>query len=146
MLKLLGDKNYWITGIGIGPDAFNAVYPNYGVGVGLEGAYHSQMLYMELDLEMGILGFLSFLWMCLKYAGRMGRTVTAGGGSQENRLVLIAGLATFCGLAVSAAAEFLWFYQRLIFAYFIWFGVVIAALRIAERQGKNNLKKSEENP
>ena len=133
VVRLLADKGQWLTGIGLGPDAFQAVYPDYYVANGMVGAYQSQMLYLELILEMGILGFLSFLWMTLKYVGRIGRAIAAGGGGRENRLVLAAGLSSFAALAVSSVVEYLWFYQRLIFGYFIWFGVILAALRIAER-------------
>ena len=133
VVRLLADKGRWLTGIGLGPDAFQAIYPDYAVAGGQTGAYQSQMLYLELVLEMGILGFLSFLWMTLKYVGRIGRAIAAGGGGKENRLVLAAGLASFAALAASSVAEYLWFYQRLIFGYFLWFGVILAALRIAER-------------
>ena len=133
VVKLLRHKGYWLTGIGLGPEAFQTVYPDYAAPGAESGAYQSQMLYLELDLELGILGFVSFLWMCLKYAGRIGRAIAAGGGGPENRLILAAGLSTFAALTVSSCVEYLWFYQRLIFAYFIWFGVIVAALRVAER-------------
>ncbi len=134
VLNLLTDKCYWITGIGLGPNTFKNVYPDYAVYIGRYGAYQSQMLYLELDLELGILGFLSFFWMTFKFAGRLVRAIRAGGGGRENRLALVAVLASLMGLAVSSVAEYLWFYQRLIYGYFIYYGAGLAALRIAERK------------
>ena len=132
VLNLLTDKGYWFTGIGLGPEAFKDIYPNYAVYIGRSGAYQSQMLYLELDLEFGLAGFLAFFWMTFKFAGRVVRAIASGGGSRENRLVLVAVLASLLGLAISSVVEYLWFYQRLIYAYFLYYGIGLAALRIAE--------------
>ena len=128
---LLRDRGYWLTGIGLGPKTFQNIYPAYAHQFGEGGTYQSQMLYMELDLEMGILGFLSFLWMTLKYMGRAGRGLARS--DRATRLVLIAALAGFVALFVSGTVEYQWFYQRIIYAYFIFFGIAIAAVRTAER-------------
>ena len=132
VLALLGDKGYWLTGIGLGPNAFKEIYPEYAVAQGKMGAYHSQMLYLELDLELGLLGALSFLWMMLKLAGRIGRAIYRGGDRQLLK-ILIAAAASFAALAFSAAVEYVWFYPRCIFAFFLMLGVTLSALRLAER-------------
>lgn len=133
VLSLLGDKGYWLTGIGLGPKTFQEVYSFYAVGIATTGAYHSQMLYLELVLEMGILGFVSFLWAMLKYAGRIGRDIPRA-EDRTVRFVLIAALSTFSALALSSLVEYLWFYQRCIFAFFLFFGIAIAACRISENE------------
>lgn len=135
--NLLLDKGYWLTGIGLGPNAFKEVYPHYAVGIARTGAYHSQMLYLELFLEMGVLGFVSFMWAMLKYAGRIGRDI-ARSTDRSIRYVLIAVISTFSALALSSIVEYLWFYQRLIFAFFLFLGIAVAACNMAE--GEKRLK------
>ncbi len=132
VLALLGDKGQWLTGIGLGPETFKEVYPAYAVEEGKLGAYHSQMLYLELDLELGLLGTLSFLWMMLKLAGRTGRAIYRG-GDRSLLKILIAVAASLAALAFSAAVEYVWFYPRCIFAFFLMLGTALAALRLAER-------------
>ena len=135
VLALLGDKGYWLTGIGLGPNAFKKVYSVYAVGIATTGAYHSQMLYLELFLEMGVLGFVSFMWAMLKYAGRIGRDIACA-GDRRTRYVLIAVISTFFALALSSLVEYLWFYQRLIFAFFLFLGIAVAACNMAEGEEK----------
>ena len=133
VLKLLSDRGYWITGIGLGPAAFQDVYPRYAMPLATNGAFHSQMLYLELDLELGILGFVCFFWMLLKLAGRAGRAMERT-DRRGGRLLMIAVLSTLAALAVSGAAEYVWYYQRCIFAFFLFLGVAMSALRIAESE------------
>ena len=126
-------KRYWVTGIGLGPDAFQKIYADYAYGTGKVGAYHTQMLYMELLVETGIVGFVAFFRMLLCYAGRFGRAIRRASSSMP-RLVLIAGIASMTGLAASFLVEYLWYYPRCMFAFFIFFGVVLAALRCVETE------------
>ena len=131
VLNLL--KDYGLGGIGLGPSTFSLVYPIYAEQGAITGAYHSQMMYMELMLEMGLLGLLSFLWTMLKYAGRAGRAIGRG-TDWSLRLLLGAFLGALAGLAFAGLFEYLWFYPRSLFAFFLFFGVAIAAMRCAERE------------
>lgn len=128
---MLRDRLYWLSGIGLGPEAFQAVYKFYAVPFGVSGVFHSQMLYLELDVELGLLGAASFLWMIAKLAGRAGRALgrsrTSGG-----RGLLAAVVSGFAALAVSGFAEYMWYYPRCLFACFLFLGVAMAALRLEE--------------
>ena len=61
---MIGD--YGLTGIGMGPNTFAELYPAYALTGATKGVYHSQMLYLELILETGALGFFSFMWFWLR--------------------------------------------------------------------------------
>ena len=128
---MLRDRLYWLSGVGLGPEAFQAVYKFYAVPFGVSGVFHSQMLYLELDVELGLLGAASFLWMIAKLAGRAGRALgrsrTSGG-----RGLLAAVVSGFAALAVSGFAEYMWYYPRCLFACFLFLGVAMAALRLEE--------------
>ena len=136
VLSLLGSRLYWLTGIGIGPKTFAAVYPEFAVGKAVIGAYHSQMHYLELDLEMGLLGLVSFLALMLKAAGRVGRDSSSPG--TQKGLISIACCASLAALAVEGLVEYIWFYQRCMFAFFIFLGILIANQRTAERKNERN--------
>lgn len=130
VLDMLSDKYYWLTGVGIGPLTFSDVFPAYAVDRARYGVYHSQMLYLELDLEMGLLGFVSFLWM-------MGRTIKDSARAlyrcraKEVRAALCACCAAFIGISVAGLFEYIWFYPRVMFAFFILLGVCLGAKRMS---------------
>lgn len=129
ILAMLADKWHWLTGIGLGPLTFSDQFPAYAEESARYGVYHSQMLYMELMMETGLLGFVSFLWL-------MGRTIKDAARAlyrsrvREIRAALAACCAAFIGIAVASVFEYIWFYPRVMFAFFILLGVCLACMRM----------------
>ena len=129
-LHMLGDELRWLTGIGLGPATFRNIFFRYALYTSRAGTYHTQMQYMELLLELGLVGCVSYFWMLVKTAGRTGRRLRERSG--QTRLVLIACLAGLVGLAFEGTVEYIWFYQRCMFASFLFLGILFAALRSEE--------------
>ena len=125
VLDMLGDNDRVLTGIGLGPDTFLYYYRFYAQGTAKVGAYHSQLHYLELLLETGLLGLLAYLYMLFKYVGRALQAMRAG--LREHRLVLIACVSSVVALAFVGMVEYLWFYQRIMFSFFIFLGILLAA-------------------
>ena len=132
IINMIGD--YGITGIGMGPNTFAELYPDYALTGATRGVYHSQMLYMELILETGALGFISFMWFMLREVKNAAFYLFKA-RSQEVRMALIACGASFGGIAVAGIFEYIWFYPRVLFAFFILLGVMLAAARLAREEG-----------
>lgn len=132
IINMIGD--YGITGIGMGPNTFAELYPDYALTGATRGVYHSQMLYMELILETGALGFISFMWFMLREVKNAAFDLFKS-RSQEVRMALIACGASFGGIAVAGIFEYIWFYPRVLFAFFILLGVMLAAARLAREEG-----------
>lgn len=129
ILLLLADKGQWFTGIGLGPDTFQAVYPTYARKWATEGVFHSQMLYLELFLELGALGFVSFLWMMLRGI-KNGASALYRAPRGCVRGALTACCASFVGLAAAGAVEYIWYYPRVLFAFFVLLGILLACTRM----------------
>ena len=121
-------RDYWLTGIGLGPKSFAALYPLYAQQGALTGAYHTQMQFMEFIVEMGVLGFIAFMWMILKNIKDIVISQKTKNGIAK--LTLIACAASFIGIAFSCCVEYIWFYPRDMFAYFILFGISIGVMRM----------------
>ena len=128
--RLLGDQHRWITGIGLGPSTLAKQIEFFADDYVLAGIVHSQMLYTELLLETGLLGFVSFIWM-------MGSSVLQAAGSIWKardplaRGILSACVASFAGMALFGVFEYIWFYPRVLFAFFLMIGVMKAAAGLA---------------
>ncbi len=124
-------KDYGIKGLGLGPESFRAVYPGYSSPVAIT-APHSHMLYMEIVLEMGIMGALSFFAYIIA-------TIKKAAGSmrimnKELKSYAIAGISALGGIAFVCCAEYIWFYPRVMFAFWIVPGILLATARIAGRE------------
>ena len=133
IVLLLEDKGQWLTGIGLGPDTFQEVYPAYARKWATDGVYHSQMLYLELFLEMGLLGFVSFMWMMLRDVKEGARALYAA-HSGAVKLALVSCCASFVGIAAAGLFEYIWFYPRVLFAFFLLLGICIACTRMARKE------------
>lgn len=123
-------KDYGIKGLGLGPESFRAVYPGYSSPVAIT-APHSHMLYMEIVLEMGLMGALSFFAYIIatikKTAGSM-RIM-----DKELKSYAIAGISALSGIAFVCCAEYIWFYPRVMFAFWIVPGLMLATARISKK-------------
>ncbi len=127
-------KDYFITGIGLGPASFAEVYPAYAHPLAEIGAPHSHMVYLELIIEMGILGFISFMWYMLRLMKDTARSIF-NNNSRVIKLVLCASLASLVGIASTFFGEYVWYYPRTFFAYFILAGIAAAVIRISNSDG-----------
>lgn len=119
-------KDFGSTGLGLGPASFSVMYPGYSSPVAVT-APHSHMLYMQIILEMGVLGFVAFFGFIFalvkKAAGAMRKM------HDELRCYTIAALSSLFGIAFVCCAEYIWFYPRIMFAFWIVPGLMLAFIR-----------------
>lgn len=134
--------DYGITGIGLGPESFASIYLDYAHPLAQVGAPHSHMVYMELIVELGILGFFSFMWYMLRL-WKDSACAQLASKDKTLKYVLAAALASLIGIAFTFGVEYVWYYPRTFFAYFILCGVATAAIRITKNQSTSEIKESE---
>ena len=128
VLGLLAD--FGLTGIGMGPYTFANIFPLYAVNEHTTAVVHSQMLYLELPLEWGLVGFVGMMWLMLRHVKDCAFAVSRAACPRRGvPLAQTACLAGFCGIAVLSVFEYIWYYPRILFAFFILLGVSMAALR-----------------
>lgn len=125
--------NYGVSGLGIGPEAFAALYKPSAHMAAVK-APHSHMLYMELILEFGIMGFIGFFAYYIRIIRNGLKCVKLA--DKTERAYIAAGVGALSGICFVSAAEYIWFYPRDMFAHFIVMGVMIAIVR--------NIKKKNE--
>ena len=114
-------RNYGLTGLGLGPGNFLPVYLQYSDSY----APHSHMVYLEVWAEMGVLGIVSYL---VYYFSTLRRAVAGiASSSGTTRLFLTAGVSSLAGVLFLSAAEYIWYYPRVMFCFFILTGLMAAA-------------------
>ncbi len=125
ILLLLADNFHWLTGIGIGPETFNEVYPTYARKWATDGVYHSQMQYLEMIMEMGLIGFIAFFWLLMRNI-KVGIMEFYKNSNKLNGIVAGAAATSLIGLLALFAVEYVWYYPRVLFAFFILLGLLSA--------------------
>ncbi len=57
-------RDFWLSGIGLGSDAFSMIYPKYALD-GANFALHAHNLFLQILAETGIMGLVTFLALIL---------------------------------------------------------------------------------
>lgn len=101
-------KDYPITGIGIGHDSFNQIYPIYmKTDFTALSAYS---IYLETILEMGFLGFSSFIWLLIVTLNQAIIHIKNLKLSQNLQAFWLVGAIAGCaGLLTHGFADTVWF-------------------------------------
>jgi O-antigen ligase len=122
-------KDYWLTGLGLGLQAFSKVYRDYMIAG--TPALHSHNFYLQLGLEMGILGLISFLWFAwaeLKGAGRILRIKRS-----PRAAVFAVGIAgAISGHLFHGLFDHVWFSPRIGLTFWEMAGILAALTASAE--------------
>lgn len=134
-LRMLAD--YFATGIGVGQSAFSHIYPLYAY-VGNEITAHSHNLYLEIAIELGILGLLVLLAVmfmvmqrgfgCIKY-NSTDRTVVVG---------VSAAMSGILAVLVHGIFDYVWYNYRVFFMFWVVVGVLCAFANVYPKKSYNN--------
>lgn len=129
--------NYGISGLGIGPGNFG---PHYKAIANLKAkpAPHSHMLYMEIILEYGMIGFIGFMGYYIRLIRNGFKTVKLADKCQ--RAYLGAGIGALLGISFVCMAEYIWFYPRDMFAHFIVMGLLAAVISNISKEESGDVK------
>lgn len=116
-IKLLGD--FWLPGIGVGSDAYKAVYPVYAL-TGADFALHSHNLYLQFWVETGIIGIISLLSLSLAFLRNTfsAKVVKNIKKSDVAKLTVALG-AGFVGFMVQGLTDYVWYNYKILMIFWI---------------------------
>lgn len=130
-------KDNWIKGVGLGSDVTHRAFTLGAYPSISDGNYplHCHNNYMQMWLETGIWGILSFLGLLL---WQLKQGVKAFRQSMDPRVkrMLAASIGAFCGIMVVSVAEYTWYYPRNMFTYWFLFGVIAACVKLVKLEQK----------
>lgn len=132
-------KDFLWGGIGVGKDAFAIVYPSYTLA-GIESAPHAHNLYLQIAIELGIFGLLTFLFMAVLFA-RSGfsffnDSASAAVNDRGAAKLRLFGAAGFCGIIAVAAqgmTDYIWYNYRIFLMFWLLIGFTAAVRRTYNR-------------
>lgn len=125
-------KDYWVTGVGLGNNAVNLIFNRYKPP-DLSTVAHTHIFLIQLWLETGLFGVLSFLAMLVRM---FKNTFTAVREKTNARLnnIMAASLAAITGLLIIGFVDHVWFFKRILLVFWIVAAILFAALNLARKK------------
>ena len=129
---------FWPIGIGLGTDTFMFMYHKFAFNAVFSP--HSHMLYMQLLIDFGIAGFLTFLVIMAGYFKAL--LMAAGKGCGARRAAAAALCAAMAGFLAQGFTDNVWFNYRV--TAFYWLILALGAgLAAAWNENENGGAKNE---
>jgi len=126
-------KDYPLTGIGPGNETFKAIYPRY-----MDSRYpalSAYSIYLEHIVEVGWLGFSSFIWLIvvtfnhgLTQVNRLRRSRNVQG------LWLIAAIAAIVGLLVHGLVDTVWYRPQVNTLWWFMLAIIASQFSVKDEQ------------
>lgn len=127
-------KDYWYRPIGQGTKAFNSVYPFYSYsGV---GAQHTHNLFLQLLIETGIIGIVSFVGVIYKFF----QNVLCGLKKTTNkfyRYCFIGFTSGMLGFLLQSIFDNTWYNNKIILIFWIFMALSVVARNISDMEASN---------
>ena len=134
-LSMLSDT--WLYGIGIGTEAFSAVYPRYSLS-GTETAPHSHSLYLQIISETGVFSLIFFFVFCFAFFGMVLYTMK-NHTSKKYNIILIGFLCGVLAFLVQGATDYVWYNYRI---FLLFWAVIGLASSVASNCRENSADQS----
>lgn len=119
-------KDNFIAGIGIGTEAFQTVYSEYALA-GIERAPHSHNLYLQLMVELGILGFAVFVITLFLFFAKV-FTFLKESGNRESKLIVGAIACGLLAILAQGLTDYVWYNYRVYAFFWMMLGIAVAVI------------------
>ena len=124
-------KYFWVTGIGLGADAFNAIYPLYAYSA--ISAPHPHNLYLLILSETGIVGMLVFVAVVLSLFNKLLHVVKYT-ENKDFRIVASAIGSGLTGFLVQGMFDNVWYNYRVFLLFWIIVAVGAAVYNVYRKE------------
>ncbi len=122
-----------LTGAGLGTEAVQAAVEDYRLYDQVAPFVHAHNIYLQVWLETGLLGIVTFV-------GAMGaaikgavRAVKAPHCPHAVGLVTMGGVSALAGILVCGLADYIWTYPRVMVVFWFLFALVLAGIKLSRR-------------
>lgn len=120
-------RDFWITGVGLGPMAFKAIYPQY-MRLGIM-AVHTHNIYLQMFVETGIFGFIGFFLFIFNNI-RCNLITFVKGIDKRAKTIAIAVLSSISGLLLHGLVEYIFFDNKIIIMLWILLAVGMVGFKL----------------
>lgn len=121
-------RDYWLGGVGLGNQVFNTIYKRYK-SFQLKTVAHTHNLYLQIWLEAGVAAIGSFIWLVFRLIKKSSVAIFSKKDDSINN-ILIASISSIAGLMLMGFADHVWFYNRILFMFWIVIALIFSALKL----------------
>ncbi len=111
-------RDFGVSGIGMGSDAFSMIYPRYALA-GANFALHSHNLFLQILVESGIVGIVSFLAMVIAFVRRSFSLAVYQKRSKFSSALCIAICAGVLGFLFQGLTDNVWYNYKMVLIFWI---------------------------
>lgn len=110
-------KDFFVTGVGLGFESFRSISSLY---IKDFSPYHAHNTYLELMIEIGVLGLILFIWLL----GKLLKDIRHQKMSQD-KIFTVAIFSGISGLFIHGVAEHILYNPKIIFQFWLMIGLLI---------------------
>lgn len=125
-------KDNWFLGIGINSEKFKVIFSQYSL---YTPPSHSHMFFMQIWLELGLIGIVSFVWMVVRLIKWALKVLLSGIDKKMNNII-IANISAIVGILLFGLAENIGFGLRILYIFWTVIMLLIVSLNISGKQYK----------
>ncbi len=130
-------RDFWVPGIGIGSEAFKMVYPVYSLS-GADFALHSHNLYLQIWVEMGIIGIVSlFAMIFMLIRQTFSAKITTLRKTDSAAKIVIALGAGILGFLFQGLTDYVWYNYKILMIFWIMIALAISGANIVKNDVAN---------
>ena len=125
-------KDNFVAGIGIGTEAFQTVYSEYALA-GIERAPHSHNLYLQLLVELGVLGFAVFLITIFLFYSKVFSFLKRS-ENRESKLIIGAVACGLLAILAQGLTDYVWYNYRVFAFFWMMLGIAVSVIDSNSRE------------
>lgn len=125
-----------IRGVGLGSDVVRTAISDKNMYFGTSPFVHAHNLYLQVWLEMGILGLLAFIGAMVAGVKGVAKAIRMPNCPTDVKVIAIAGASALVGTLVAGVADYPWNYPRVMLIFWFVFGIMLASIKLAHRASK----------
>ncbi len=128
-------RDFWVSGIGMGQEAFTQVYPFYSYNGVV--APHSHNLFLQILVESGVAGILVFAIILILFIKRVIVGYQFGGKGDALSTLMTALTAGICGFLVQGMFDNCFYNYRVMLVFWCTLAIGRACVYVAEQRRAN---------
>lgn len=129
--ELIGKRP--VRGAGLGGDVVRQAVKDLSTYHGRAAFVHSHNLFLQLWLETGLFGLLSFIAAMFSGVKSAAKAVGEKSCPVGARAVTIGAMAGICGSLVNSMADYIWNYPRVMVIFWFVFALMLSGVKLAKK-------------